>query len=287
MKVSVRAYAKINIFLDILGKLENGYHSLFMVMQSVDLYDRVTIEETAAGINLFCDAEGIPLDERNTAYQAAKVFFEYTKLKKGIYITIEKKIPHDAGLAGGSADAAGVLVALNKLYNTGLTTQELCRLGLKVGSDVPFCIVGGTCLVQNTGGVITSLPPLKRCRVVLVKPDMNVSTADAYAESDKVYLYHPDSIKMLDACEKSDFDAICRYSANVFEQVIEVPDRIEIKRIMRENNASVYQMSGSGPTVFGIFKGAADTRKAVKLLKEQYTRVFETFPAECGVIFED
>lgn len=282
MEVKVKAYAKINIFLDILGKLENGYHSLFMVMQSVDLYDTVTLTPTDKGISLTCSEQGIPCDERNTACKAAKVFFEKTGIEKGVKIHIDKSIPHEAGLAGGSADAAAVFKGLDALFETNLPTYELCEMGLMVGSDVPFCIVGGTCLAQNTGGVLSPLKPLKNCFIVLAKPDRGVSTAKAYADADSTYIYHPDCMKMLDACEKGDFTAICKQAGNVFEQVVEVPERVEIKRIMRENNCSLAQMSGSGPTVFGIFENEDDAVKSAEKIKKICSKVFVTKPVKSG-----
>ncbi len=282
MKITVEAPAKINIFLDILGKLDNGYHSLFMVMQSVSLCDRVILSENEGGINIICDVPGVPCDERNTAYKAAKVFCEKLGVEPAVDIEIIKNIPHEAGLAGGSADAAAVLRGLNEMTGAGFTDEELCRLGLKVGSDVPFCVVGGTCLSQNTGGVLSRLMPLKDCFIVLAKPDRGVSTAKAYSDADEAYLYHPDNMRMLDCCEKGDFEGICKYAGNVFEQVVEVPERVEIKRIMRENNVSLAQMSGSGPTVFGIFEKENDALKAAEEIKKLCAGVFVAKPVDSG-----
>ena len=266
--MTANAYAKINIFLDILGKLDNGYHSLFMVMQSVSLRDKITvIKRDDDKILIECDTPGVPCNEKNTAYKAAKYFFEEAKIKGGVTISIEKNIPHEAGLAGGSADAAAVLKILNEIYETNFSDEKLCQIGLKVGSDVPFCIVGGTCLCQNTGGVISKLPPLKECFVVLAKPEKGVSTPQAYADADSAYIYHPDCLRMLDCCEKGDFEGICKYAGNVFEQVVEVPERVEIKKIMGENNCSLCQMSGSGPTVFGLFEKEEDANSAAEKIK--------------------
>lgn len=282
MKISVDAPAKINIHLDILGKLDNGYHSLFMVMQAIGLYDTVIISDGDSGITLKCDVPGVPCDEKNTAWKAAKVFFDALNKEPGICIELIKRIPHEAGLAGGSADAAGVLVGLNEYFGSPFTQYELCRLGLKVGSDVPFCIVGGTCLSQNTGGVLSPLMPLKDCFIVLAKPDRGVSTPKAYADADEAHLYHPDNMQMLDCCEKGDFEGICKYAGNVFEQVVEVPERVEIKKIMRENNVSLTQMSGSGPTVFGIFENEEDARKSAEEIGKICNKLFVASPVKCG-----
>ncbi|MBR4858107.1 MAG: 4-(cytidine 5'-diphospho)-2-C-methyl-D-erythritol kinase [Clostridia bacterium] len=283
MKITVNAPAKINLFLDIIGRLDNGYHSLFMVMQSVDLADTVTVEACEEkGIFLTCSDGRLPTDQKNIAYKAAQKFCEYAGIEPSFRIHIEKNIPFAAGLAGGSADAAAVITGLDSMLDTGFTRRQLCEIGLKVGSDVPFCIVGGTQLSQSTGGVLSPLKELEACFIVLAKPEVGVSTAEAYAAADNTHLYRPDCMRMLDACEKGDFEGICRYAGNVFEQVIEVPERVEFKKIMRECGASLCQMSGSGPTVFGIFKNAVDAEKCFGKLKEICDDVYITKPVNHG-----
>ena len=267
--IRVTAPAKINLFLDILGRLENGFHSLFMVMQSVDLCDEITVDKGNGGISLTCSDTRLPQDSRNIAYKAAAAFFEATDIDPNAVITIEKKIPFEAGLAGGSADAAAVIVGLDELYGTKLSKQAMCDIGLKVGSDVPFCIMGGTCIAQNRGEVLSRVKPFKDCFIVLAKPEKGVSTAAAFAAADNSYIYHPDNIRMLDACSSGDFDGICKYAGNVFEQVIEVVERVDIKEVMRNSGAVLYQMSGSGPTVFGLFEDRGTAREAMRSIKEQ------------------
>lgn len=287
MKITAYAPAKINLFLDIVGRLDNGYHSLFMVMQSVGLEDVVTLEETdEAGIILTCSDERLPTNEKNIAYKAARNFYDAIGKEPKIKIHIEKKIPFEAGLAGGSADAAAVIVALNEICKAGLSERELCEIGLSVGSDVPFCIVGGTQLSQNTGGVLSELKPLKACTIVLAKPQKGVSTAEAYAAADSAYIYHPDSMRMLDACEKGDFDGICTYAGNVFEQVIEVAERVEIKEKMRNHGARLYQMSGSGPTVFGLFDDEENALKCAEKLRKICPGVYVTKPLDRGIMLD-
>ena len=163
-----------------------------------------------------------------------------------------------------------------------LSERELCEIGLRVGSDVPFCIVGGTCLSQNTGGVLSYLKPLKQCSIVISKPVKGVSTAEAYSAADSVYLYHPDSMRMLDACERGDFGGICRYAGNVFEQVVEVVERVEIKRIMREEGAALAQMSGSGPSVFALFEDEAAAARCAERLRPICPQTYVTYPLERG-----
>lgn len=287
MKITAFAPAKINLFLDIIGRLDNGYHSLFMVMQSIDLADIVTVEKCdESGIFLTCSEKSLPTDRRNIAHKAAEIFFEAIGEAPCVKIHIEKKIPFAAGLAGGSADAAAVFTALNEMFGSRFNITELCEIALSVGSDVPFCIRGGTCLSQNTGGILSSLKPLEDCFIVLAKPSCGVSTAEAYSAADNTYIYHPDCMRMLDACEKGDFEEICKYAGNVFEQVIEVPERVEYKRIMRECGASLCQMSGSGPTVFAIFKSRENAEKCRNELKKICSDVFLTVPVSHGVTSE-
>lgn len=280
--IKVLAPAKINLFLDILGKLENGFHSLFMVMQAVDLCDEITVDKGEGGISLTCSDARLPQDESNIAFKAAKAFFDATGTEPNAVISIKKKIPFEAGLAGGSADAAAVIVGLDALYGTKLSKQKMCEIGLTVGSDVPFCIKGGTCIAQNRGEVLSRVKPLRDCFIVLAKPEKGVSTAAAFAAADKAYIYHPDNLKMLEACSNGDFEGICKHAGNVFEQVIEVVERVEIKETMRLHGSLLYQMSGSGPTVFGIFDNEESAEKCADELRKRFEAVFVTKPVDFG-----
>lgn len=287
MKLSVKAPAKLNLYLDILGKLPNGYHSLAMVMQAVSLCDTVTIEETETpGLQLACSDPALPCDEKNLAYRAATAFFAALEAEPHHALQIEKQIPAAAGLAGGSADAAATLVGLNALYGRPLDLEALCALGLQIGSDVPFCVRGGTCLAQHTGGVLAPLPALPACTFVLVKPERSVSTAEAYAAADSVYLYHPSFTRMLQACAEADLDGICRQAGNVFEQVIDVPERIEIKQCLRHYGAQLCQMSGSGPTVFGLFTDPAAAAACAAALRQTFRQVFVASPEARGAYLD-
>ncbi len=184
--MKVKAAAKINLMLDILKKLDNGYHALFMIMQSVDLYDTVSVEKNSENkIIIKCDTDGVPCNEKNIAYKCAVAFFDAFALKdRGVTIKIEKVIPMAAGTAGGSADGAAVLYCLNKIYDTKLSTKELCEIGAKVGADIPFSIVGGTAIALGTGTIIAPVKDLPECYIVLCKPEQDVSTLEAYAEFD-------------------------------------------------------------------------------------------------------
>lgn len=285
MKIEVKAYAKINLLLDIVSTRPDKYHDLFMIMQSVGIYDTITVKKTKKkGITLSCNIDGIPLDEHNIAHKAAEAFFNSQNIKdRNIHIDIQKRIPHAAGLAGGSADGAGVIVALNEMYKTNLTPKELCKIGVKVGADLPFCITGGTLLAQGIGDCLCNVKPLKKCIILLAKPDISVNTGHAYNQFDKNGKLHtPDKLGMLCAIQSRDLKKICSKMENVFEQFIEVPNRIDIKEIMRNNNALGACMSGSGPTVFGIFEKKEDAEKAAFLLKEYAKDIHICTPVSKG-----
>ena len=277
MEITVKAYAKINLMLDILSTLPNGYHDLFMVMQSVDIYDTVTVKKTdSKKIIIRCDVPAIPTGESNIAHKAATAFFNFTGIENpGIEIDITKRIPHAAGLAGGSADAAGVITALNELFSAKLREKELIKIGAKVGSDVPFCILGGTMLAQYTGTILSHLPDLSEEFVIIVKPDQSISTGEAYSAFDTAErVRHLDTREMLSAVVQSNRDAVMTNIGNVFEQFIDVPDRVVIKGIMRECNVAASCMSGSGPSVFGIFNNAFDAQNCIAEMKERFDEAY-------------
>lgn len=285
MEIKVKAYAKINLLLDIINQRTDGYHDLFMIMQSIGLYDTVTVTETKSKkITITCNIDDIPLDERNIAYKAAKAFFSETKIKnKGINIDIVKRIPHAAGLAGGSADGAGVLVALNALNGSKLTDDELCRIGVKIGADVPFCIKGGTLLAQGIGDVLNKVKPLRKCYILIAKPDCSVNTGYAYSQFDKHGKVHtPDKLGMLCALQNRDLNEICAKMENVFEQFIDVPNKVDIKDVMRTNGAVGVCMSGSGPTVFAIFDDKEKAEITAKRLEGLAKDIVVTTPVSRG-----
>lgn len=284
----LKAAAKVNLMLDILGKTPEGYHTLFMIMQSVGVQDTVTLQLTGkpGTISLTSDKPKIPTDEKNIAWKAAERFFEVTGTENpGISIDIQKKIPSAAGLAGGSADAAAVFVGLNRLLKTDLRERELCRMSTKVGADIPFCIQGGTMLAMDIGEVLAPLPDLQNCWFVLVKPDMDVSTKEAYAEADKHFktMRHLDDSGMLRALVTQNQRKAFHLVGNVFEQVIEVPDRVDIKAYMRGTGSEASCMSGSGPTIFGIFNTKDEAENCVHILGHKFGEVFLCEPKNRGV----
>lgn len=285
MEIKVNAYAKINLMLDIINRRNDGYHDLFMIMQSIGIYDTVTVTQTKSkDITITCNIDDIPLDKRNIAYKSAAAFFEKTKIKnQGINIDIVKRIPHAAGMAGGSADGAAVLVALNELFDAKLTEDELCKIGVKIGADVPFCIKGGTLLAQGIGDVLSKVKPLRKCYILIAKPVCSVNTAYAYKQFDECGKTHtPDKLGMLIAVQNRDLKDICSRMENVFEQFIAVDGKVEIKDIMRRNGALGVCMSGSGPTVFGIFDDKQLAENAASQLGDFAGDIIVTAPVSKG-----
>lgn len=284
-ETTVQARAKINLTLDVTGRREDGYHTVKMVMQSVALHDEVKVEITRGekkprGILLSCNLPYLPLDERNLAYRAAERFYEQTgTLLETCEIHIEKRIPVAAGLAGGSTDAAAVLRALNTLHETGLTDDELCEMGLTLGADVPYCLRGGTMLAEGIGEELTALPPMPHCWVVLCKPPFGVSTKEIYEQIDAVELKkRPDTAGMIRALENGDFAGVCKRLNNVMETVTASKRRQigEIKAFLAENGADGALMSGSGPTVYGLFADEGRARTAAKMLSRRFADTFLT-----------
>ena len=285
--MKVKVAAKINLMLDILKKLDNGYHSLFMIMQSVDLYDTISVEKNNKNdIVIKCDTEGVPCNEKNIAYKCAKAFFNACNIdEQGITIEIEKNIPMAAGTAGGSADGAGVLYCLNKFYNTNLSNNKLCEIGSKVGADIPFSLTGGTAIALNTGNVIAPVKDLPECYIVLCKPNQDVSTPEAYAQFDALSrVRHLDRVSMIEAVSVADYEKICELCGNVFEQAVEVPKRPHIKGVMRKCGADACCMSGSGPTVFGLFSDKEKADDCYNKLTKKYANVFLCKPTNKGII---
>lgn len=265
-RIELNAYAKVNLGLDVLRRREDGYHELRMIMQTVDLYDTLTLEKTTEmGIVMTCNIEGLPCDERNLVYKSAKLMFEEYKLPGGICIHLEKRIPMAAGMAGGSTDAAAVFNGMNELYALGIAKERLCELGVRIGADVPYCIVGGTALSEGIGEVLTVLPNVPDCVVLIAKPDFDVSTKYVFENLHANSLtYHPDIDAMAEAIRAGDLNGVVKVMDNVLETVTEAKytEITDIKNIMRENGAMRAMMSGSGPTVFGLYEKKEDAKKA-------------------------
>lgn len=267
--IELAAYAKINLGLDVVRRLENGYHEVKMVMQTIGLHDTLRMEKTKEGIALFVDSSEAPADENNLAYKAARLLKEHCGAAEGISIHLQKRIPVAAGMAGGSTDAAAVLKGMNRLLSLGLSEEELCGIGVHLGADVPYCIVGGTALAEGIGEKLTVLPDAPDSVVLVAKPPISVSTKYVYetlrlSEIKK----HPDIDGMVSAVREGSLVGIVSRMENVLESVTEkqYPVITRIKHFMEENGARKALMSGSGPTVFGIYEDRSVAEKAAEKL---------------------
>lgn len=289
-QASVQAHAKINLTLDVTGRRPNGYHDVCMVMQSIGIHDIVTASTGTGeqGIELTISHCDLPADSSNLAYRAAQLFLNTThRQPDGIQIHIEKHNPIAAGLAGGSTDAAAVLVLLNELYQTGLTQEQLMEMGLQLGADVPFCIAGGTMLSEGIGEILTPLPDAPQACVVLCKPPVAVSTPAIYKAIDGVEITkRPDTPAMLDALHSGDLQAVSSQLYNVMQPITAQmhPEIEEICQTMREHGALHAIMSGSGPTVFGLFADKQQAEHTKQLLAQTYREVFLTDFCRAGQI---
>lgn len=289
MKLKVQAPAKINLSLDIVGRRPDGYHDVAMVMQSVSLYDTVTVSDEVdadsdVDVIVTCDDPDIPTDESNIVCKAARVFFDYCGVEpKKISVDIEKRIPSQAGLAGGSTDAAAVIMALNYMCDCKLTQEQMCEIGAKVGADVPFCIVGGTKHAVGTGTTMSKVANMTKCSILICKPDVSVSTAQAYALSDskppKGFLVTDEVVKML---FRRSIRGVCECLYNEFEAVMQLPQITEIKKQMKKNKALGACMSGSGSAVFGVFLDAKKAEKCKEKMSDTYDKLFVCEPINTG-----
>lgn len=268
------AYAKINLGLDVVRRLENGYHQVRMVMQTVDISDTIRLERCAEGIHMTSDCEEAPGDIHNLAYRAAALFLKETGAEGGVKIRLTKRIPVAAGMAGGSTDAAAVLRGMNELFETGLSVGALCSMGVKLGADVPYCISGGTALAEGIGEVLTALPDAPKPVLLVAKPEISVSTKYVYEHlllNERTE--HPDIDGMVQAVRDGNLAGIIDRMGNVLEGVTgaKYPVIGELKAFMEENGAVRAMMSGSGPTVFGIYPDRGTAERAAALLAERGT----------------
>lgn len=271
-EISLKALAKINLGLDVLGKREDGYHEVRMVMQTIHLYDRVEIKKTRSPhIHVETNLYYLPVNEDNLVYRAAKLMKDEFQIKEGVRIVLQKFIPVAAGLAGGSSDAAAVLVGMNRIFNLGLKQNKLMELGLKIGADVPFCIMRGTALAEGIGEKLTALQPMPKCPVLIAKPAISVSTKAVY-EGLKLYdgMEHPDIDGVMEGIQQKDLKGVASHMGNILETVTipMYPVIEDIKKLMLENGALNAMMSGSGPTVFGLFPNEKEIRRAYEALKQ-------------------
>ena len=272
-EIKLKARAKINLGLDVVRKREDGYHEVRMIMQMINLYDKITMRRiTESEIRVTTNLPYLPVNEDNLVYREAKLLIEEYKVTEGAEIELQKYIPVAAGMAGGSSDAAAVMVGVNRIFHLGLTKKQLMERGVKIGADVPFCIMRGTALAEGIGEVLTPLPAMPHCSLVIAKPKIHVSTKFVYGNLKANELKeHPDIDGQVQALREGSLEQLVAKMGNVLETVTvpAYPVIDEIKRTMLKNDAMGAMMSGSGPTVFGIFEREERAQEVCRLLKKE------------------
>lgn len=275
--IELRAYGKINLSLDIIGKRDNGYHEVEMIMQQITLFDTIKITKKNLGITVKSDCDYIPDNHKNITYKIANDIFEIFNINTGIHIDIVKRIPVAAGLAGGSADAAAIIIGLNKIFNLKMSKDRMKEIAVKHGADIPFCIEGGAVIARGIGEELEVIKGLNNVWMVLCKPPISVSTQSVYHKLDINNIKnHPNTTLLLESLEKEEIKVVAREMYNVLEEITELmyPIINRIEKKMREYGAIGSMMSGSGPTVFGIFKNFKSAEAAFKNLKRNNKQVY-------------
>lgn len=272
--ISLKALAKINLGLDVVRRREDGYHEVRMIMQTIQLYDRLDIKRTQEpGIQIQTNLSFLPVNENNLIYKAAKLLMDEFSITDGVSVKLDKRIPVAAGMAGGSTDAAAMLIGVNRLFSLGLTKRQLMERGVQIGADVPYCIMRGTALAEGIGEALSPLPPMVKCPVLIAKPSISVSTKFVYQnlKLDDTTI-HPDIDRMIDDIKAKNLHDIAAHMGNVLETVTipNYPVIDEIKKHMLSNGAVGAMMSGSGPTVFGLFDDEDTAKKAYKAMRSSH-----------------
>lgn len=272
--ISLKALAKINLGLDVVRRREDGYHEVRMIMQTIQLYDRLDIKRTQEpGIQIQTNLSFLPVNENNLIYKAAKLLMDEFSITDGVSVKLDKRIPVAAGMAGGSTDAAAMLIGVNRLFSLGLTKRQLMERGVQIGADVPYCIIRGTALAEGIGEALSPLPPMVKCPVLIAKPSISVSTKFVYQnlKLDDTTI-HPDIDRLIDDIKAKNLHDIAAHMGNVLETVTipNYPVIDEIKKHMLSNGAVGAMMSGSGPTVFGLFDDEDTAKKAYKAMRSSH-----------------
>lgn len=272
--ISLKALAKINLGLDVVRRREDGYHEVRMIMQTIHLYDRLDIIRTKEpGIQIQTNLSFLPVNENNLIYKAAKLLMDEFSITDGVSVKLDKRIPVAAGMAGGSTDAAAMLIGVNRLFSLGLTKRQLMERGVQIGADVPYCIMRGTALAEGIGEALSPLPPMVKCPVLIAKPSISVSTKFVYQnlKLDDTTI-HPDIDRLIDDIKAKNLHDIAAHMGNVLETVTipNYPVIDEIKKHMLSNGAVGAMMSGSGPTVFGLFDDEDTAKKAYKAMRSSH-----------------
>lgn len=274
----INAPAKINIGLDVVGIREDGYHEVKMIMQSIRLFDRLTLtRKKDPGVRLTTNLKFLPTDDNNLIVRCAKLLMKEFGIEGGLTIQLEKRIPVAAGLAGGSTDAASTMIAINQMYDLGMSNSQLMKRAVKIGADIPYCIMKGTALAEGIGEKLSTIPKLPNCTILIVKPKIHVSTKETYQDlvlNDE--LKHPDIDRMIEDMKQKDLRSLCSHMGNLLETVTipAHPEIAEIKSFMMENGALGALMSGSGPTVFGIYTDKESAQKAKEAALARFEKSF-------------
>lgn len=291
MQIDLQAHAKINLFLNVIGKRPDGYHEIETVFQSIELHDRIWIRKKSSGIKIICEHSDVPVDERNIAFKAASMLIESSNINQGVEILIDKKIPVGAGLGGGSTDAAATLVGMNRLFELGYSETELMQFGTRLGADVPFCIIGGTAIGRGIGEDLIPLPPLKNLWIVLVNPGFEISTAWAYKNLNLMLTKSEKNVSILNkaikgfAPNKSSLLAISEQFFNIFESVVEVqyPTLAELKEMLQSNGTLAVTMTGSGPTFYALMEDKTSAVRLVNRLSDKISFCILTKTCSSGI----
>lgn len=288
--IKLHSYGKINLFLDIEGKLQNNYHLIKTVMQSIDIHDEIVLNSLSENkIIIECSDISIPVNEKNTCYKAALLLKKTFGINSGIHIYINKNIPSEAGLAGGSGNAAAVIKGLNIMWNLNLTVEEMCHLGMQIGADIPFCIMGDTCLAEGIGDKVTELNQFTWDNILVIKPEFSMSTAFVYQNlAPNYYNLHTEN-DILKYISSYDYEKAAMCVANTLEKVVEKyhPEINDIKKLMIDNGAISSIMTGSGSAVFGLFKDNTTLNEACQIAAKIYPHTFTTKTINHGVKFID
>src|SRR6056297_2933631 len=287
-KTKIKAYGKINLYFELVDKRKDGFHNIKSIMQNIDLYDEIILEEIEKGINIESNLRDIPLDERNTVYKAVEIIKDKYKIEKGLNIFLQKKIPHQAGLGGGSSDAAAVIEVLDKIWDINMGKDERNLIASQIGTDVHFFLEGGTSYIKGKGDITKKIKDFNWNHIMLIKPEINISTPYVYSKVKVEDLSKDDGDKILDIYRERSKTELISYFKNDLENIVfkEFKEIEDIKKTMIENKALVSLMSGSGSTVFGFFENKKDMDKCRKIMKKNYKQVITTKTIEKGYDYE-
>jgi len=287
-KTKIRAYGKINLYFELVNKRKDGFHNIKSIIQNIDLYDEIILEETKKGINIESNLQDIPRDEKNTVYKAVEIIKDKYKVEKGLDIFLRKKIPHQAGLGGGSSDAAAVIEALNKIWNLNMGKDEKHLIASQIGTDVHFFLEGGSSYIKGKGDITKKIKDFNWNYIILIKPEINISTPYIYSKVKIKDLSKDDGDKILDIYREKSKTELISYLKNDLENIVfrEFKEIKDIKKTMMENKALIALMSGSGSSVFGFFDNKKDMDACKKIMKNNYKYVITTKTIEKGYDYE-